>query len=165
MRDAPTRTLGGTSRAPYHGLDGARPKLLQIVDAIPAALGVAAARELVGQPFLRDHECAQALKASGAAGPLHLVACHRGVTETQALRMLGTPDAVAVSSDFGVFVADRVTQVQIALLAYCLDESAVQAAVRRWREWLDTSGEQESIARRARARAKIVAAIADGLRE
>ncbi|WPM24560.1 hypothetical protein OGV25_14400 [Pseudomonas sp. P1B16] len=47
------------------------------VHAIPAAFTVAAARELVGKPFLRDHEHAHLLQ--GAHGPLHLIACHRGL--------------------------------------------------------------------------------------
>jgi hypothetical protein len=137
--------------------------LFQVVDAIPAAWSTPAARELVGQPFQHDHEHVEALQQKGIVGPLHLIACHRGVTEAQALRMLGTPDAVAVTSDFGVFVADRVSKVQVALFANCLDESAVQSAVRYWREWLTLSDEGSRLLKRARARRDIVQAVARGL--
>lgn len=44
--------------------------------AIPAAFSVPAAREMVGQPFLRDHELSQALKA-GIGGPVHVIACQK----------------------------------------------------------------------------------------
>ena len=137
-------------------------RLLLRVDAIPAALGVAAARERVGQPFYTDHLCAGLLEAEDAIGPIHLLACHRGVTESQALRLLGTSNAVAVASEFGVFAAEDVMQTQVVLLAQCVDAGAVMLALRRFLEWLDREGEVSNLLRRARARRAIVAAIAAG---
>jgi len=86
-----------------------------IVHAIPAAFTVTSAREMVGRPFLRDLERTDLLKK--AQGPLHLIACHRGATETQARAMLGFPDAIVVSDLFGIYVADEVQKVQFAFLA------------------------------------------------
>jgi hypothetical protein len=128
------------------------------LDAIPAALSVAAARELVGQPFHRDHRFVSQLSRS-QPGVIHLIACHRGVTEAQATRMLGTPDAIAVPSDFGVYAADHVQHIQVFLLAHCADESAIGVAVRRLDEWLRQTGEIDRVARRAEARRKILLAV------
>lgn len=128
------------------------------LDAIPAALSVAAARELVGQPFHRDHHLVSQLTPS-QPGVIHIIACHRGVTEAQATRMLGTPDAIAVPSDFGVYAADHVQHIQMFLLAHCADESAIGVAVRRLDEWLRQTGEIDRVARRAEARRQILLAV------
>ena len=64
--------------------------------AIPAALTVGAARELVGQPFLRDHLLAAFLSGK-RGGPLHIIACHKTATESQAAKLLGFPDATFVT--------------------------------------------------------------------
>jgi hypothetical protein len=133
-------------------------KVAVLVHAIPAAFTVAAARELVGKPFLRDHLHADALKT--AVGPLHLIACHRGATETQAIALLGFADATVVSGSFGIFVADDVQKVQFAFLANCRDESQTRHALQRFMEWLDQTGEADILARRAASRAKIVRVIA-----
>ena len=36
--------------------------------------------------------------------------------------MLGTPDAMSVASDFGVYAADHVQKIQVVFLAQCSDE-------------------------------------------
>ena len=77
--------------------------ILFCLHAIPAAMGVSAARESVGQPFLRDH---LALTDAAVAGPVHLIACHRGVTEMQSLKHLGFPDATVVATRSSVYVAE-----------------------------------------------------------
>lgn len=130
------------------------------LDAIPAALSVASARERVGQPFMLDHRHAQTLADSNLPGVVHIIACHRSVTETQAARMLGTPDAMSVASDFGVYTADHVQKIQIIFLAQCSDETAVALAVRRFREWLVQSGEEKRLIERAQSRGRILQAIA-----
>ncbi|MSM38674.1 MAG: hypothetical protein GJT30_03500 [Geobacter sp.] len=131
------------------------------IEAIPAALSVAAARERVGQPFMQDHLHAQVLESRGVPGVVHLIACHSGVTETQATRMLGTPDAMSVASDFGVYVADHVQKIQIVFLSQCGDETAVALAVRRFHEWLVQTGEETRLVERAKSRARILKAVAD----
>lgn len=129
-----------------------------VVHAIPAAFTVAAAREMVGRPFLRDHERMDLLKNS--YGPLHLIACHRGATETQARSLLGFPDAIVVSDEFGIYVADEIQKVQFAFLANCRDPSQSRHALQRFFEWLEQSNEVQLLAARAESRAKIVRAIA-----
>lgn len=127
--------------------------------AIPAALTVSAAREMVGQPFLRDHETSPVLSSQKAVGPVHLIACHKGVTEAQAVRLLGFPDATVVSAPFGVYVADDVQKIQMVLIANCRDETTTRHGVQRFFDWLDQTGEVDRLAQRAKSRANIIKAI------
>ena len=130
-----------------------------VCDCIPAALSTAAARELVGQPFLRDHEISATLpKTTG--GPVHVIACQKGVTEAQALRQLGFPDAVVVSAPFGVYVADDVQKIQMVFIANCRDETTTRHHVQRFLQWLDEQGEDRLLAQRARSRRRIADLIA-----
>lgn len=128
--------------------------------AIPAALTVSSAREMVGQPFLRDHEAHTKLSAKKAKGPVHLIACHKGVTEAQALRLLGFPDATVVAAPFGVYVADDVQKIQMILVANCRDETTTRYGVQRAFEWLEQTGEGARLAKRATSRTKIIETIA-----
>ncbi len=126
--------------------------------AIPAALSVASAREMVGQPFLSDHHCADLLgRKSG--GPVHIIACHRTATEAQAAKLLGFPDATLVSAPFGVFAADPIQKVQFAFIANCRDATSTRHGFQRFMEWLIQNGEDKLMANRALARARIVRAI------
>lgn len=125
-----------------------------VVDAVPAAMSTAAARELVGQPFLADHEHVAAWPAD-LHGPVHLVACQKGVTESQALRQLGFPDAILVSAPFGVYVADRGQRIQMAFLAHCRDETTTKKATQEFVQWLASSGEATFLAERAVVRRRL----------
>ncbi|MBO6552185.1 MAG: DUF4062 domain-containing protein [Roseitalea sp.] len=127
--------------------------------AIPAALTVAAAKEMVGQPFLRDHEAFPVLSAKKAAGPVHLIACHKTATEAQAVRLLGFPDATVVSAPFGVYVADDVQKIQMILIANCRDETTTRHGVQRFFDWLEQTGEDDRLAQRAQSRTNIIKAI------
>ncbi|MBB4844255.1 hypothetical protein HNP55_002791 [Paucibacter oligotrophus] len=143
--------------------------LLMTVHAIPAPMTTAAAREMVGRPFLSDHKVLQVDEAErpktplGKAlkfhGPVHLIACHRGVTEKQATDMLGFPDATVVSTGFGVYVLDPVQRVQLILLANCRDASSSRYAVQRFFDWLKRSAQAPEFIAHAKARSRIVRAI------
>lgn len=127
--------------------------------AIPAALTIGSARELVGQPFLRDHQLASCLTGK-RGGPLHIIACHKTATESQAAKLLGFPDATLVAAPFGIFVADPIQKVQFAFLINCRDEANTRHGLQRLMEWLKQTGEEKLLADRAQARARIVRAIA-----
>jgi len=149
------------SRKIYEGVSAriAGVDVLAICHAIPGALSVSAARELVGQLFLVDHERAASLTA-GVAGPLHVIACQKSATETQAANLLGFPDATIVSAPFGVYVADNVQKVQFVFIVNCRDETRTRHGAQRFFEWLEQAEEDTRLARRATSRAKIVKAIA-----
>ena len=133
-------------------------RVLVSVHAIPAALSISSAREMVGQPFLHDHNYAKYL-VPGVGGPLHLIFCHKAATETQAIKLLGFPDATIVSPPFGIFVADPIQQVQFAFITNCRDDATVRYGIQRFFDWLVQTGEDENIANRAMKRAVIVNAI------
>ena len=132
--------------------------VLFTLHAAPASLGVSSARELVGRPFLHDHEIVNDL--AKRAGPIHLIGCNRTVTETQATNLLGFPDAIIVVGPFGIYVADDVQKVQFVLLANCRDESMTRIALQRFLQWLSQSGEGARVVERGLARGRIVGAIA-----
>jgi hypothetical protein len=127
--------------------------------AVSAAMTVPAAREMVGRPFLRDHELF-GLMSGPIQGPVHVIACQKGVTENQAVSLLGFPDATIVTPAFGVYVADNVQKIQLVLLVNCRDESSTPYAVQRFFDWLVRSGEAKFLAARAKDRKAIIAAIA-----
>lgn len=135
-------------------------RVLAALHAIPASFSQSAAREIVGQPFLMDHTLHDQLKA-GDGGPVHFVACYKGATESQALKMLGFPDATVVPGRFGLHVADSVQKIQIVLLKNCQTPTAVTESVNMWFEWVRRSGEDQLVGKRAAARKRIIAAIAD----
>jgi hypothetical protein len=130
--------------------------------AVPGAMGVAAAREMVGQPFLRDHLWVDDL-TKRAPGIVHMVACYKGVTENQASKIIGTPDTITVASDFGVYAADHIQQIQLIFLAQCADSVAVDVSVRRVDEWLRQTKEINRVVQRAKGRLNILRAIRDNL--
>lgn len=129
------------------------------VHALPAAFTIGPARELVGQPFLRDHELSSYLN-DGVGGPLHVIACHRSATENQAVKLLGFPDATIVSTPFGIFVADPVQNVQFAFITNCRDESNTRHGVQRFFDWLGQTKEEVNVVQRALSRAEIVRVVA-----
>ena len=131
--------------------------------AVPASLAESTARELVGQPFLSDHKLYDELTKS-KAGPIHVVACPKGVTESQALRMLGFPDATVVSDSFGVHIADNIQKIQMVLLKECVSPSAIRRQLAEWFEFLSRTNEDQYVFNRAKARFSIVKAIADAAR-
>jgi hypothetical protein len=159
LRDALTDRQGSEIRESNLFVRVDQKPVLMVCDAIPAAMGVAAAREMVGQPFLRDHELADAL-IGDRVGPVHVIGCHRSVSEAQAMRQLGFPDATIVSPPFGVYVADPIQKIQLLFLSNCRDETAARHAVQRAFEWLLQSGEGPLLTKRAQGRARIVKAIA-----
>ena len=134
-------------------------EILFVPHAIPAALSVGPARELVGQPFLRDYLLAGALTGK-RGGPVHIIACQKTATESQAAKLLGFPDATLVTAPFGVFVADPVQKVQFAFITNCRDDANTRHGLQRFLEWLSQTGEEALLAKRAQARARIVGAIA-----
>lgn len=124
----------------------------------PRSLSVSASREMVGQPFLRDHEIARHAE-SGVAGPIHLIGCPKGVTESQAVNLLGFPDFTVVEGSFGVYAADTTQKIQLCLLADCADAGSTRNSVERFLEWLARSGEIDLLIERAGSRRRIIDAV------
>lgn len=127
--------------------------------AIPAAMTIAGAREMVGQPFLNDHRTISDVEKA-VGGPVHMIACTGAVTDAQARRQLGFPDATVVSGPFGILIADPVQMIQMVFLSGCIDTSATGHRIERLFAWLERSGEQLRLVTRALARGRIARTIA-----
>ena len=138
-------------------IDGKR--ILFVAGAIPDAMSVPAAREVVGQPHLLDHRLSDSLKKYHG-GPVHVVACHKGNTESQARAMLGFPDATVVSAPFGIYVADPVQSIQLVLIAQCRDETSTRIGVSRFLEWLEAAKQIDDLVRHAAKRKSVVQVLA-----
>jgi hypothetical protein len=80
---------------------------------------------------------------------VHVIACQKGVTESQAVRQLGFPDAVVVSAPFGVYVADDVQKIQMAFIAHCRDQTTTRLGVQAFLRWLEDHGEAQYLVQRA----------------
>lgn len=140
-----------------------RERLMVRFDAIPAAASQSAARELVGQPFLRDHQLSALMTKKRLDGPLHIVACHRTITESLAIKIIGTPDAIVISSQFGIYMADHLQKTQVVFLAKCADLTSIKTNVRLFYEWLIQSQEIDRVIARAKSRKRILLAVAKEL--
>ena len=132
--------------------------LLFVIHAIPSALTVPNAREMVGRPFLRDFLLACELNR--VAGPVHVIGCQRSATETQAASLLGFPDATIIRAPFGIYVADPVQKVQFVYLRDCRDRTTTRFSAQRFFDWLAQSSEDRALVARAHSRARIVQSIA-----
>lgn len=132
---------------------------LFVCHGLAAATTDAAARELVGRPFLLDHTRIGELDRE-AGGPVHVVLCHRTATESQALRMLGHTAATVVSTPFGVYLADEVQKIQLVFVANCRDATTTRHGLQRLFVWLDQSDEAERLAARAQRRRRIAEVVA-----
>jgi hypothetical protein len=134
-------------------------QILFVVSAVPDAMSVPAAREIVGQPHLADHALHGNLSRIHG-GPVHLVACHKTITESQARTMLGFPDATVVSAPFGIYVVDPVQSIQLVLIGQCRDEASTRIGVQQFLEWLDESEQAAALVRHATKRKNVVGALA-----
>jgi len=132
--------------------------LLFVCHSVPAAFSISAAREMIGKPFLKDYEYAPLIE-EGQGGPIHIIACHKNITENQAMSLLGFPDATIIQTPFGIYVADGIQKIQIIFLANCRDESTTLHGIQRFFEWLNQSGEGQLLSSRASSRRKIIKTI------
>jgi hypothetical protein len=134
-------------------------EILFVISAVPDAMSVAAARESVGRPHLDDYKIHDAL-ANVYGGPVHLIACHKGVTEAQARAILGFPDSTVVTAPFGVYVVDPVQRIQIVLLSQCRDETNTQLRAQDFFKWLNATNQAAELVKHAHRRKIIVKALA-----
>ena len=128
--------------------------------AIPDSMSVSAARELVGQPFLLDHQYSQDL-GDNYIGVVHLIACYGRVTEAQTRKFIGYPDVMIVCPPFGVYAVEHIYKSQVILVSNCRDDTSTRNGVQRFFDWLEQSGERKNLLARAMARTEIVKKIAE----
>lgn len=162
IEDIVCESLGSTGKDRTLVRKVARTNVFFQVHAIPDAFSTPEARDLVGSPFLKDHELIEDMEShdGNAFGPVHIIAVHKSVGETQARKLLGHPDIVLVNAPFGYYLADRAQHVQVLLVANCRDATSTRYAMQRCFEWTEQSGEDDNIADRAKKRKKLIELIA-----
>ncbi len=138
-------------------------KLAFRCDCVPSSMTTSGARELVGQPFLRDWKTMDKM-SKVVAGPVHIIACHKSITESQAIKQLGFPDAVVVSAPFGVYIADRVQCIQMVFISNCRDETSTRRGVQHFFQWLSEQQEEANLVARAISRRKICSVMAEEIK-
>lgn len=156
--DVPAASHGRATIASLGGRD-----VLFVCHGAPEGLAVAASREMVGQPFLRDHLLAGRLRGDGrrgTVGPVHVIASMTSATESQARRLLGFPDATVVKDVWGVWVSDPLQRIQVLLIDRCTSVSATRARVQQAITWLHATREDATLVERAARRARVVIAMA-----
>jgi len=139
-------------------------RVLFVCHGAPAGLSLSMSREMVGQPFLRDHVLGDSLdlkRKDGTVGPVHVIASFKASTETQARSLLGFPDATVVKDSWGIWVSDAIQRIQLLLIDRCTSVSVTHARVQQAFTWLRSTGEDATLAERAVRRARIVTAMAD----
>jgi hypothetical protein len=137
-------------------------EVLWVIDSVPAGMSEPQARESVGKPFLLDHQRSSFL-TKNVVGPVHIIVCHKNVTEAQAIRLLGFADATVVATPFGIYMVDEIQKIQIVLIKECRDPTTTNLGLQSFMAWLAQTGEDFLLARRAKGRAEIIRAIASAL--
>ena len=137
-------------------------KILVIVHAIPDTLSIASAREKVGQPFLHDFKMSDIFSADeNIIGPIHIIGCHKSVTETQTRNILGFPDATILKDSFGIYVADNIQKIQMIFIEKCSDSHSIRLGFQSFLEWLNRTSEVDNLLLRAKSRKNIIITIAN----
>ena len=139
----------------------AEQKVLVVIHAIPDTLSIASAREKVGQPFLEDFAKSKLLEDENIIGPIHIIGCHKSVTETQTRNILGFPDATILKDSFGIYVADNIQKIQMIFIEKCSDSHSTRHGIQDFLEWLERTSEVDNLIQRAISRKKIIDVIAE----
>lgn len=133
-------------------------EILFHINSIPDSLSISEAKEKTGQPFLSDYKFFQILSGK-KIGPVHIIGCHKGITESQARKILGYPDAFLVNAPYGVYIADNIHKIQMVFLENCRNPTSTRNKIKKLLEWLENNDEFENLIRRAKSRKKIIQAI------
>lgn len=142
-------------------LDRDDSQILLLLHAIPDSVSIASARERVGQPFLQDFRNHKLLtNDDNVTGPVHIIGCHKSITEAQARNILGFPDATILKDSFGIYVADNIQKIQMIFLEKCHDSYSTAHAFQEFINWMDRIGEMKELETRAVSRKNIITAIA-----
>ncbi len=125
------------------------------VHALPDAMSVAEARELVGRPYLKDLEHLGSL----ISGPVHIVGVYKNATESQVRDIIGHQDVAIIQESYGFYVWDLVNHIQLVYLSNCKDPELTTLKVQEFFTWLRVNDETRYIIDRAQRRFEILKVI------
>jgi hypothetical protein len=126
--------------------------------SIPDNMSVEDAKSFTGRPFLKDQELVPKGKAKHF-GPIHFIGVYGSATEIQVKNLIGFPDISAIRDDFGLYVWEQNTHVQLVFLVDCKTPEAIESNFLLFNNWCDSTGEIENIKMRAEARFHILKAV------
>jgi hypothetical protein len=126
-----------------------------ITHAMPDAMSVAEAREMVGRPFLKDLE----FLPKTDIGPVHIVGVYKNATETQIRDIIGHQDVAIIQDGFGFYVWDLVNHIQLIYIIQCKDPEVTVLQTQAFFTWLRVQDETRFVIDRARRRKEILKTI------
>lgn len=129
--------------------------------SIPDNMSVGDAKSFAGRPFLKDQELITIPKKGKTAkfGPIHFIGVYGNATEIQVKGLIGFPDISAIKDDFGIYVWEQNTHVQLVFLTECKTPESVKSKFLLFNNWCRSNGEYNNIIKRAEARHHILKSI------
>ncbi|MEN5379082.1 hypothetical protein [Sphingobacterium kitahiroshimense] len=131
---------------------------INIPNAIPDNMSVEDAKSFTGRPFLVDQDKILDI-APGKLGPIHFIAVYGNATEIQVKNLIGYPDVSVIKDEFGIYVWEQNSHIQMIFLTDCKTHNAVKSNFLLFNNWASSSGELNKIQTRAKARLHILKAI------
>lgn len=128
------------------------------VFSIPDNMSVEDAKSFTGRPFLEDQEIIKEF-LTNEYGPIHFIGVYGSATEVQVKNMIGFPDITTIREDFGIYVWEQTTHVQLIFFVDCKTPEAINSNFLLFDNWCHSTGEFSNIKERARARNYILKAI------
>ena len=124
---------------------------------IPDNMSVADARNLIGRPFIEEHELIKGKKEK--SGVIHFVAVYGTATEIQAKNLVGYPDLTVIKDSFGYYLWEKNAHIQMFFITKCINQQVIKTRLSQLINWLNDSKEKSKIVVRAHARHSILSAM------
>lgn len=125
---------------------------------IPDNMSVEDAKSYTGRPFLKDQDLILSA-AKDQYGPIHFIGVYGNATEIQVKNLIGFPDISTIRGDFGLYVWEQNTHVQLVFLIDCKTPEAIEANFLLFTNWCDSTNELNNIKMRAKGRFHILKSI------
>jgi Domain of unknown function (DUF4062) len=129
--------------------------------SIPDNMTAEDAKAYTGRPFEKDHDLISTPKKGKPTrfGPIHFIGVYGNATGLQAKKLIGFTDISAIRDDFGIYVWEQITHVQLVFLTDCKTPEAVKSKFLLFNNWCRSNGEYDNIVKRAKARFHILKSI------
>lgn len=129
--------------------------------SIPDNMSVEDAKSFTGRPFLKDQDLIPTTKKKKPTkfGPIHFIGVYGSVTEIQVKNLIGFPDISVIRDDFGIYLWEQNTHVQLVFLNECKTPEAVKSKFLLFNNWCRSNHEYYNIIKRAEARYHILKSI------
>lgn len=136
-------------------------QFIYLCHSIPDNMSIEDAKSYTGRPFLKDQDLIlkHVSETNDENGPIHFIGVYGNASEIQVKNLIGFPDISAIKSDFGIYVWEQNTHVQLIFLNECINPEAVKTKFLLFNNWCKSNGEYNNIIKRAKARFHILNSI------